>query len=143
MGDGDAEEAARPVEETMESAAAAFTVEAEPEVGDAEEAVPAVEEAPAEKPASKKAPKLDDLKIIEGIGPKIEQLLKDGGVSTWAELAEAPVNRLKEILDEAGPRYQIHDPGTWPAQAKFAVQGEWEELKEYQDMLTGGRDVAE
>jgi len=143
VGDGDAEEAAPPVEETMESAAAAFTVEAEPEVGDAEEAVPAVEEAPAEKPASKKAPKLDDLKIIEGIGPKIEQLLKDGGVSTWAELAEAPVNRLKEILDEAGPRYQIHDPGTWPAQAKFAVQGEWEELKEYQDMLTGGRDVAE
>lgn len=117
------------VEETVEAVAAAPAVEAE--------------EAPAEKAASKKAPKLDDLKIIEGIGPKIEQLLKDGGINTWAELAEAPVDRLKEILEAAGPRYQIHDPGTWPAQAKFAVQGEWDELKEYQDMLTGGRDVAE
>ena len=96
-----------------------------------------------EKQPSKKTPKLDDLKVIEGIGPKIEQLLKDGGINTWAELASADVERLKEILDAAGPRYQIHDPSTWPAQSKFAVAGEWEELKEYQDMLTGGRDVTE
>jgi large subunit ribosomal protein L27 len=109
-----------------------------------EAATPAVAEAPAEKPAStKKAPKLDDLKVIEGVGPKIEQLLKDGGINTWAELAAADVDRLKDILDAAGPRYQIHDPSTWPAQAKFAAAGEWEELKEYQDMLTGGRDVTE
>lgn len=107
-----------------------------------ETATPAADAAPAEK-SSKKAPKLDDLKVIEGIGPKIEQLLKDGGINTWAELAAADVDRLKEILDAAGPRYQIHDPSTWPAQAKFAAAGEWDELKEYQDMLTGGRDVTE
>ncbi len=93
--------------------------------------------------AAKKAPKLDDLKIIEGIGPKIEQLLKDGGINTWAELAAAPIDRLQEILEAAGPRYQIHDPSTWPAQSKFAADGQWEELKEYQEMLTGGRDVTE
>ncbi len=104
-------------------------------------AAPAVED---KKPvASKKGPKLDDLKIIEGIGPKIEQLLKDGGINTWAELAVAPVDRLREILDAAGPRYQIHDPSTWPAQSKFAAEGQWDELKEYQDMLTGGRDMKE
>ncbi len=91
--------------------------------------------------ASKKGPKLDDLKIIEGVGPKIETLLKDGGINTWAELAVADVTRLKEILDEAGPRYQIHDPSTWPAQAKFAAEGRFDELKEYQDMLIGGRDI--
>jgi large subunit ribosomal protein L27 len=103
--------------------------------------------APAEKkaaaPKKEKGPKLDDLKIIEGVGPKIETLLKEGGVSTWAELAAASEDRLKEILNAAGPRYQIHDPSTWPAQAKFAVEGKWEELKEYQDMLTGGRDKSE
>ena len=93
--------------------------------------------------ADKKAPKLDDLKIIEGVGPKIETLLKEGGISTWAELAEASEDRLKEILEAAGPRYQIHDPSTWPAQAKFAAEGHWDELKEYQDMLTGGRDKSE
>ncbi len=119
-----------------------------------EVATPAVEEetftasAPAAEPEEVKAPapkvpKLDDLKIVEGIGPKIEQLLKDGGINTWAELAAAPIDRLREILDAAGSRYQIHDPSTWPAQSKFAAEGHWEELKEYQDMLTGGRDASE
>jgi ribosomal protein L27 len=87
--------------------------------------------------------KVDDLKIIEGIGPKIEILLKEGGINTWAELSTASVDRMKEILDAAGPRYQIHNPSTWAAQAKFAVDGNWEELKEYQDLLIGGRDVTE
>jgi large subunit ribosomal protein L27 len=105
---------------------------------------PAADDAPkAAKPAAKKGPKLDDLKIVEGVGPKIEQLLKEGGINTWEDLAGAAVDRLREILEAAGSRYQIHDPGTWPAQAKFAVEGKWEELKEYQDMLLGGRDVTE
>ena len=100
-----------------------------------------VAEKKAAAPKKEKGPKLDDLKIIEGIGPKIETLLKDGGFSTWAELAAAPIERLKEILDAAGPRYQIHDPSTWPAQSKFAAEGKWDELKEYQDLLIGGRDA--
>ena len=110
----------------------------------AETEVVAEIEAPAEKkaaaPKKEKGPKLDDLKIVEGVGPKIETLLKEGGISTWAELAEASTDRLKEILDAAGPRYQIHDPSTWPAQAKLAAEGKWDELKAYQDELTGGRD---
>ncbi len=113
--------------------------------------VAAVEEPAAKKPAEKKAaapkkekgPKPDDLKIVEGIGPKIETLLKEGGINNWDELAAAPVDRIKEILDAAGPRYQIHDPSSWPAQAKFAAEGKFDELKEYQEMLIGGRDVTE
>lgn len=107
----------------------------------AEEKAAVVEEKKAAAPKKEKGPKLDDLKIIEGVGPKIEQLLKDGSINTWVELSETPVDRLKEILDAAGPRYQIHDPSTWPAQAKFAAEGKWDELKEYQDMLMGGRDT--
>ncbi len=80
---------------------------------------------------------------VRFIGPKIETLLKEGGINNWDELAAAPVDRIKEILDAAGPRYQIHDPSSWPAQAKFAAEGKWEELKEYQEMLIGGRDVTE
>jgi large subunit ribosomal protein L27 len=108
-------------------------------------AVETAEEAPkAEKKApAKKGPKANDLKIIEGVGPKIEQLLQEAGIDTWEALAEAPVDRLKEILEAAGTRYQVHDPSTWPAQAKFAAEGKFEELKEYQDMLIGGRDVTE
>ena len=112
---------------------------AAPEVTEAAAEVEAAAEKKA-APKKEKAPKLDDLKIIEGVGPKIETLLKDGGINTWAELAAASVDRLKEILDAAGPRYQIHDPSTWPAQAKFAAEGKWEELQDYQEMLMGGRD---
>ncbi len=139
----------------VKQAAAPVAVAEEPV---AEVAAPAAEEAPAvetaapevtekaaapKKPAAKKGPKPDDLKIVEGVGPKIEQLLKEGGINNWEELAAAPVDRLKEILEAAGSRYQIHDPSSWPAQAKFAAEGRWEDLKDYQEMLIGGRDVTE
>jgi large subunit ribosomal protein L27 len=126
--------ATAPVAETETTTAASA-----PEV----EAAAAPAPAEKKKATTKKEPKLNDLKIIEGVGPKIEQLLNEGGINTWEELADAPVERLKEILDAAGPRYQIHDPSTWPAQAKFAANGQWDDLKDYQDMLIGGRDVTE
>ncbi len=81
----------------------------------------------------------EDLKVVEGIGPKIEQLLKNDGIKTWRDLANAKVERLKGILDAAGDRYRIHDPGTWPEQAQLAANGDWDKLKEFQDFLQGGR----
>ena len=132
---------AEPAKETPK-ATAAPAPEATP-VAAVETAIPAVVADDAAPKATGKKPKLDDLKIVEGVGPKIEQLLKEGGINTWAQLSEADVDRLKEILDAAGPRYQIHNPSTWPAQAKFAAEGRFDELKEYQDMLIGGRDVTE
>lgn len=83
--------------------------------------------------------KSDDLKIVEGIGPKIEELLHNAGIKTWNELAGTSVERLKEILDAAGPSYQIHDPGTWAQQAGLADQGKWDELKKWQDELDAGK----
>jgi predicted flap endonuclease-1-like 5' DNA nuclease len=85
-------------------------------------------------------PKPDDLKKIEGIGPKIEKLCNDIGIWTWAQLAATPVEKLQKMLDDAGPNYRISEPGTWPKQAKLAAEGKWGELKEYQDFLAGGKD---
>lgn len=85
-------------------------------------------------------PKPDDLKKIEGIGPKIEQLCNGIGVWTFAALAETAVEKLQEMLDAAGPAYKIANPSTWPKQAELAAAGKWDELKEYQDYLTGGKD---
>ena len=138
----DAVTAFEPVAEA-EAENTASMPEDEASVAETETFAPAVPEVEAAEKSASTAPKLDDLKVMEGIGPKIEQLLKENGINTWAELGETPVARLREILDAAGPRYQIHDPSTWPAQSKFAAAGKWEELKEYQDMLTGGRDVTE
>lgn len=83
--------------------------------------------------------KTDDLKIVEGIGPKIAELLNKAGIMTWKALSETLPARIKEILDAAGPAYQIHDPGTWPEQARMADNGEWDALKKYQDELDGGK----
>lgn len=90
-------------------------------------------------PSGKKV-KQDDLKLVEGIGPKIEELMHAAGITTWAELAAAPIEKLEAILDEAGPRFRIHDPATWSKQAAMADAGQWEELETYQDELKGGRE---
>ena len=81
----------------------------------------------------------DDLKRIEGIGPRIEKMLNDDQIFTWAELAAAPKDRLKGLLRRAGDRYRMHDPTSWPDQATLAAEGRWKELEELQDILQGGR----
>jgi len=84
-------------------------------------------------------PVKDDLKIVEGIGPKIEELFNKAGIYTFAQMAETPVSRMKEILDKAGSRFQIHDPTTWADQSALARDGKWDELKKWQDELYKGR----
>ena len=79
--------------------------------------------------------------MVEGVGPKIEGLLNADGIITWKDLADAPVDRVQKILDEAGPRYRIHNPKTWSDQAKLAHEEKWAELEELQDKLKGGREV--
>ncbi|MEQ1733871.1 MAG: 50S ribosomal protein L17 [Bacteroidia bacterium] len=84
--------------------------------------------------------KLDDLKIVEGIGPKIEELYVAAGISTWAQLAETSVEKSKEVLLTGGDRYKMHDPSTWAQQALLASEGKWAELKELQEKLDGGKE---
>ncbi len=81
----------------------------------------------------------DDLKIVEGIGPKIAELLKDAGIDTWKKLAKSDPEEIQKILDSAGPAFRLADPKSWPVQAELADKGEWARLKEYQDVLQGGR----
>jgi predicted flap endonuclease-1-like 5' DNA nuclease/cell division protein FtsL len=82
----------------------------------------------------------DDLKVIEGIGPKIASLLQATGIVSFGQLAESSVERLREILAAAGERYRVHDPSTWPEQARLCADGAWDELKALQDRLTAGRN---
>ncbi|WP_461532544.1 50S ribosomal protein L21 [Sinomicrobium sp.] len=89
-------------------------------------------------PAKKAAKKGDDLKKIEGIGPKIAELFSNNGIATFADLAATPVEKLKEILTEAGPNYANKVPDTWPQQAQLAADEKWDELKELQEKLDGG-----
>ncbi len=94
----------------------------------------------AAKPATKKTAKADDLKKIEGVGPKIASILSEAGYETFAKLAKADPEKIREILlEKGGKRYAMHNPETWPKQAELAAAGKWEELKKWQDELDGGR----
>ena len=108
--------------------------------------------APSKKATAKKAPaiktvkksstakvNMNNLKVIEGVGPKIEGLLKEAGFETLEKLSKATKKQLTEVLSAAGNRYTMHDPSTWAKQAKLAAKGDKEALKKLQDELKGGR----
>ncbi len=109
---------------------------------------PKAKAAPAKKPTAKAKPaakaktttgKADKLTLIEGIGPKIAELLTNDGIVTFADLADAKVEKLSEILAAAGSRYTMHKPDTWPQQSALARDGKMDELKALQDKLDGGK----
>jgi predicted flap endonuclease-1-like 5' DNA nuclease len=83
--------------------------------------------------------KQDDLKIVEGIGPKIEELYHAAGINTWYALSQTSKEKSLQILHAAGERFAMHDPTTWAKQAEMAYNGKWQELKDWQDKLDGGR----
>jgi predicted flap endonuclease-1-like 5' DNA nuclease len=80
----------------------------------------------------------DDLTVIEGIGPKINDLFKAEGLKTFAQVANATVPQMRGILDKGGSRFRIANPGTWAQQAALAESNNWAELKKMQDVLTAG-----
>ena len=84
---------------------------------------------------------VDDLTAIEGIGPKIRDLLQGAGLGRFADLANADVVQIRQLLAEAGPAFGLARPDTWPAQAALAAHNHWEALKAWQDVLDGGEET--
>jgi predicted flap endonuclease-1-like 5' DNA nuclease len=83
----------------------------------------------------------DDLRVIEGVGPKIADVFRAAGVHGFAQIAAMTPASIQALLDAAGPSFRIADPLTWPEQAALAAANRWTELKQLQDSLTGGRKV--
>jgi len=133
----------------------------EPAVEAAPEPEPVVEAAPAPEPVAEEKPELEpvveaapepvaeaptaevvveDLKKIEGIGPKIAEVLNASGINTFADLAAKKPEEVKAVLEAAEGNFAAHDPGTWPKQSQMAADGKWDDLKAYQDVLDGGKE---
>lgn len=95
---------------------------------------PPIELTPVKPTAAKKPPaappaaaqKADDLTRIAGIGPKAAEALKAAGTRTYADLANASPEQLKQILSRAGMR--ALNPESWKQQAALAAASQWEEL---------------
>lgn len=100
----------------------------------------AAEEAPPTPTAAPVEVQADDLTVIEGIGPKINQLLSDAGIQTYAQLAATQVETLRSILESAGLRFI--DPESWIEQASLLSEGKSEEFEALKSRLRGGRRVS-
>ena len=101
------------------------------------------ETAKKEKAAPKKAAKAkgDDLTVIEGVGPKIAEVLTAAGLADFASVAAKSAEELKATLVEAGDQFNTAVTDTWPEQAKLAAEGKFDELKKWQDELDGGKEA--
>lgn len=71
---------------------------------------------------------LDDLTLIEGVGPKIAELCRQRGITTWWSMANYDLDLLRNMLAEAGPKFAVQDPTTWPHQARLLANGQWEKF---------------
>ena len=80
----------------------------------------------------------NDLTVVEGIGPKINELFNKSGVTTFAQLAAQTLPQMRKVLDDGGSRFRIANPSTWAQQAALAAANKWTELKKLQDGLSGG-----
>ena len=80
----------------------------------------------------------NDLTVVEGIGPKINDLFNNAGVKTFAQLAKQTAPQMRKVLDDGGSRFRIANPSTWAQQAALAADNKWDELKKLQDNLSGG-----
>ena len=110
--------------------------------------IPAIVE--TEKPATAKKVKpatakpktavlKEDLTKVEGIGKKIEGLLYKNKIYSYKQLSKIAIKTLKEMLNAAGNSYSMHNPGTWPKQAKLAAEAKWDDLELLQKHLKGGK----
>ena len=74
----------------------------------------------------------DDLTLIEGIGPKIQELLNNANIYTFWQLAITKIEDIEAILHNASPIFRTHDPATWTVQAELAANNRFEELANWQ-----------
>jgi len=78
----------------------------------------------------------DDLKVIEGIGPRVEEVLRAADVDSFERLASLRPGRIETILREAGGK--MANPRSWPQQAALAAAGRWDDLRSLQARLDHG-----
>ena len=86
--------------------------------------------------------KPDNLQVVEGIGPKMNEVLNNAGIQNWTDLSKKSTEDIRAILDSVNAkRYRIIDPSSWPKQAGLAATGDFESLIKLQKNLTSGRSA--
>ncbi len=81
---------------------------------------------------------MDDLEVIEGIGPKIKELFHAAGIKMFHQVAHTSKSKMQDVLSAAGANFALADPSTWAQQSRLAASNKWAELRKLQDELSGG-----
>lgn len=82
----------------------------------------------------------DDLKRIEGIGPKMSAALRNAGIRTYARLAGTDVTELRSAIEAAGLTF-APSLVTWAAQARLLADGDEAGFADLTRRLVAGRDT--
>ena len=85
---------------------------------------------------------VDDLKRIEGVGPKINDALVAAGIDTFQQLADSSDETLKSTLEGAGLRF-APSLGTWAEQSALLAKGDEAGFEALTSALTAGRKDGE
>ena len=86
---------------------------------------------------SQKSELVVPIKPISPIVPA--ELFNSFEIKTWKDLSETTVAKCQEVLDSGGARYKIHDPASWPMQARMCYEGKWKELHKWQEEHKRGK----
>lgn len=82
----------------------------------------------------------DNFAILDGIGPRVSEVLRSAGVNTFAKLAATDEDGIRGILVAENPSLlRLTDPSTWQEQAGLAAEGDWEALSSLQERLKEDR----
>ncbi|MFY9243703.1 MAG: hypothetical protein WAO74_11820 [Polaribacter sp.] len=85
-----------------------------------------------EKIVVEKVEETNDLKVIKGIGPVLEKSLNELNVTSYAQIAQMTIKDLTTLLNNAGINAKIYDLSGWKAQAKLALKGDMEAVKNWE-----------
>ncbi len=83
---------------------------------------PVKKKAAPKKPVAKKVAAKNDLKVIKGIGPKMEATLNAAGITSYADVAKATLKSVEKILTDAGMNTKMYNPAQWKEQAKELIK---------------------
>lgn len=84
-----------------------------------------------EKIIVEKVEETNDLKVIKGIGPVLEKSLNELNVTAYSQIAKMTIKNMTKLLTDAGINAKIYDLSGWKAQAKLALKGDMEAVKNW------------
>lgn len=74
---------------------------------------------------------MNDLKVIKGVGPVLEKSLNQLNITSYEQIANMSSKDLANLLNNASINAKIYDLEGLKGQAKPAIEGDFEAVKNW------------